>query len=91
MVQASIFYSGVVQGVGFRYTTQRIALGLSLCGWVRNLSDGRVEVLAEGPKEKIEQLIVELNEHFLQDIKNHQINYYSVTGKHYGFSVAPTY
>ncbi|MDD3374657.1 MAG: acylphosphatase [Candidatus Omnitrophica bacterium] len=90
MVQANIFYSGMVQGVGFRYTTQRIALDLNLSGWVRNLSDGRVEVLVEGPKDKIEQLMAALQEHFLQYIKNQQVNYYSATGKSYSFSVAPT-
>jgi len=90
MVQANIFYSGMVQGVGFRYTTQRIASGLNLSGWARNLSDGRVEILVEGSKRKIEQLIAELQEHFLQYIKNHQVNYYSATGKFCDFSVAPT-
>ncbi len=40
--------SGNVQGVGFRYSARREAQGLSVTGWVRNLSDGDVEVLAEG-------------------------------------------
>ena len=90
MVQANIFYSGIVQGVGFRYTAQRIASGLSLSGWARNLSDGRVEVLVEGPKEQVERLIIELQEYFSQHIKNRQVNYYSATGKFLDFSVAPT-
>lgn len=40
------FFSGHVQGVGFRYTVKRIASGYEVVGWVRNLSDGRVEVQA---------------------------------------------
>lgn len=48
--------SGRVQGVWFRATTKEEAEKLGLTGWVRNLSDGRVEVLACGPKEKIAQM-----------------------------------
>lgn len=44
MFAKHIFYSGRVQGVGFRYTTKRIATGYEVTGWVRNLPDGRVEM-----------------------------------------------
>jgi acylphosphatase len=43
-----LFYSGRVQGVGFRYTAQRIARSFAVTGWVRNLPDGRVELIVEG-------------------------------------------
>jgi len=49
-----ILYSGNVQGVGFRYTAKSVANGFELTGTVRNLSDGRVELLAEGSKEELE-------------------------------------
>lgn len=52
-----IFIYGLVQGVFFRQTTEQMANLLGLTGWVRNTQDGRVEVLAEGEKEKIEKLI----------------------------------
>ena len=42
------YYSGSVQGVGFRFAAQRAASNFGLTGWVRNLGDGRVEVLCEG-------------------------------------------
>lgn len=58
--RAHVFYSGRVQGVGFRYTAERLALDLRLVGWVKNLPDGRVELLCEGPKEKIERLLGEI-------------------------------
>jgi len=45
-----------VQGVGFRYFTQRVAAELGLGGYVRNLDDGRVEVYAVGPEEKLSEL-----------------------------------
>ena len=47
---------GRVQGVGFRYFTQRAAAELGLGGYVRNLDDGRVEVYAVGPEEKLSEL-----------------------------------
>ena len=48
-IQAHIFYSGTVQGIGFRYTVLDYARRLDLKGRVKNLPDGRVELLAEGP------------------------------------------
>jgi acylphosphatase len=48
---------GHVQGVGFRWWTRSRALELNLVGWARNLPDGRVEVIAEGPREKCERLL----------------------------------
>ncbi len=53
---------GMVQGVGFRYFTQRKALALGLAGYVRNLPDGSVEVYAEGRRDLLEVLIGELRE-----------------------------
>jgi len=58
--RANIFVSGLVQGVFFRDHTQRWASSLNLTGWVRNLRDGSVEVLAEGDKEKIDELMSRL-------------------------------
>ncbi len=48
--------SGVVQGVGFRYHTQRQGQGLGLSGWVHNRADGDVELLAYGEPDRLEQL-----------------------------------
>jgi acylphosphatase len=52
-----IFVSGRVQGVFFRASTVEVAKKLGITGWVRNLNDGRVEVVAEGSKEKLDELI----------------------------------
>jgi len=49
-----IFYSGHVQGVGFRYTVKSTATGFEITGTVRNLSDGRVHLVAEGRREELE-------------------------------------
>ena len=51
-----ILVSGRVQGVWYRASTQREAVGLGLCGWVRNLADGSVEILAQGEAGKIKML-----------------------------------
>ncbi len=48
---------GMVQGVGFRYSTQHEAQKLGLTGYVRNMDDGSVEVLACGGEQQVEQLI----------------------------------
>jgi acylphosphatase len=49
--------SGVVQGVNFRWYTQRRANELGLTGWVRNLPDGSVEFVAEGARADLERLL----------------------------------
>ena len=56
----SVLISGRVQGVGFRAFVQRQALDLHLSGYAENLSDGRVEVVAEGDKDDLEHLLVKL-------------------------------
>lgn len=49
-----VLYSGRVQGVGFRYATRSVARGYEVVGWVRNLPDGRVELVAEGDRDEVE-------------------------------------
>jgi len=50
----TIYYSGRVQGVGFRYTVKSVASGFEVTGTVRNLDDGRVELIAEGTRAELE-------------------------------------
>ncbi|HVS71456.1 MAG TPA: acylphosphatase [Phycisphaerae bacterium] len=59
-----ILFAGRVQGVGFRMTTVQLARGLELSGTVRNLADGRVELVVQGPAAEIETLVGRLREHF---------------------------
>lgn len=59
---------GLVQGVSFRYYTQQTAIRLGIVGWVRNLSNGTVEVLAEGSKSTLEHFIA-----FLQQGPTHAV------------------
>jgi acylphosphatase len=56
-VRVHVLVEGVVQGVFFRANTRRVAQSMDLTGWVRNLSDGRVEILAEGPEERVDDFV----------------------------------
>jgi len=55
-------YTGRVQGVGFRYVTKTVATGFEVTGTVRNLPDGRVELMAEGSKEELEAFLAAIRE-----------------------------
>lgn len=57
MPEVFLKISGEVQGVGFRYDTVSQAQNLGLAGWVRNAPDGTVEILAQGQKQNLEELI----------------------------------
>ncbi|MFW5736683.1 MAG: acylphosphatase [Halanaerobium sp.] len=61
-VQKHIFISGRVQGVGFRAFTRSQAAVLDIKGWVKNLRDGRVEVIIQGKKQNVEKMIDHLKE-----------------------------
>ena len=66
------FYRGHVQGVGFRYTVRQLAAGFEVNGFVRNLTDGRVEVVAEGAPAELDRFmaaIVERMDAHIRDVK----------------------
>jgi acylphosphatase len=55
MIRKTAIYSGRVQGVGFRFTAHRAAAGFKVTGYVRNLPDGRVELVAEGDHAEVQR------------------------------------
>jgi acylphosphatase len=84
-----VYYSGNVQGVGFRYTVKSVATGFEVTGTVRNLSDGRVHLVAEGAREELEgfrQAIREAGlEHFIRD---EMVNWAEPQNEFCGFVIA---
>lgn len=58
----AVYYSGRVQGVGFRYQALQIAKGFEVTGYVKNLPDGRVHLEAEGAKAEVEGYVAELED-----------------------------
>jgi len=59
---ATVFFSGRVQGVGFRYQTLQVAKEFEVSGWVKNLPDGRVQLEAEGQAGEVRDFIAALQE-----------------------------
>lgn len=73
---ARVLVFGFVQGVGFRRFVKKNALNLGLKGWVKNLHDGRVEVLIQGSKENIEKFVKICEKGtFFSDIKSVQVEW----------------
>lgn len=68
-----IYFSGRVQGVGFRYTASHLASRLSLTGWVANLPDDRVEMEVQGPTGMLRELIIRLKSQPYIRIENMEI------------------
>lgn len=84
-----IYYGGSVQGVGFRYAVKKVASGYEVTGTVRNLTDGRVELIAEGTPEELESFRVGIRdaglEHF---IKTEEVSWTEAKNEVRGFEIA---
>ncbi len=69
-----VHYSGRVQGVGFRATVRHIACGYDVTGFVRNLPDGRVELIAEGAKAELKAFLEAIAQSELSGFVSKQID-----------------
>ena len=74
-MEAYAVFRGIVQGVGFRYTTLRLARRHNIKGWVRNRGDGSVELVAQGSKEDITDFIEDIKEEFRGYIHDYHLEY----------------
>ena len=80
-------FSGNVQGVGFRYTTRNIAGRFAVAGFVRNLSDGRVELVVEGKDAEIDAFVGEIKVTLSPNIEDVTMETMVSTGEYDSFSI----
>ena len=85
--RSTVYFSGHVQGVGFRYTTHSIARAYDVTGFVRNTPDGRVELVAEGEPREIKAFLAEVRERFFHQIRDERDDEVPATGEFSGFEI----
>jgi acylphosphatase len=84
----SVFFSGHVQGVGFRFAALQVAREYEVAGWVRNLADGRVEVSVEGEPREVEAFVLALGERMHGHIRKTERSPRRRAAEHRGFVIA---
>ena len=82
-----VYYTGRVQGVGFRFTAESIAKGLGLTGWVKNIGDGTVEIIAEGDRDPLEDFLNRISDYFSQYIRDTDADWEEPTGEFMDFTI----
>ncbi|MCI0642761.1 MAG: acylphosphatase [Gemmataceae bacterium] len=88
MIGKRVCYAGRVQGVGFRYTAQRVAQKFPVAGFVRNLSDGRVELVAQGEPEDVDRFLAAVDSAMAGYIESKTVQTEAVQTLE-GFSIRP--
>jgi acylphosphatase len=84
-----VFYSGTVQGVGFRFQVKQVATGYELTGFVRNLSDGQVELVAEGDEAELKAFRDAIRESGVGSLIRNETEWWSeCSGGFRGFEIA---
>jgi len=84
----TVFFTGQVQGVGFRYTAKTVATGFEITGTIRNLPDGRVELVTEGGREELDAYRSALHDAGLAGfIRDEQVNWADAKNEFRGFEI----
>ena len=83
-----VIYRGRVQGVGFRFTCRHIAQSHAVTGFVKNLDDGNVQLVAEGAPEALDQFLAAVAERMGSNIRNAEASTSSPTGQFASFEIA---
>ena len=87
MIRKTIHFAGHVQGVGFRYTAQHVAAGHEVTGYVRNLADGRVELVMEGPDAEMDTVVAGIQAELGRNISRTTCNTAPATGEFADFGI----
>jgi acylphosphatase len=82
-----VLYSGHVQGVGFRYQTLHVAHDFAVDGFVRNLADGRVELVVEGETSELDRFLASVHAEMEDFIADVQVERSLANGEFRGFEV----
>lgn len=85
--QLHIIYTGRVQGVGFRYTVLEIARDVQVTGWVKNMSNGGVELVAEASEEVLKDFLLRINHYFNSYIQDTDVQWLPATGEFKTFDI----
>jgi acylphosphatase len=85
--QLHLFYTGKVQGVGFRYAVLDIARQQKVSGWVKNLDDGRVEIIAQASEDILKDFLQKINQQFSGYIINLNIEWLPASGEFSDFRI----
>jgi acylphosphatase len=85
--QREIYYSGRVQGVGFRYTVRAIAGKHLVAGYVRNMSDGRVQLVVEGNPKEVQLFVDSIEAEMGAYIRDTQVSVRPATGRFKDFEI----
>jgi acylphosphatase len=83
----TVRYSGQVQGVGFRYTAARVAVGCEVAGYVRNVPDGSVELVAEGEPAELDAFLEDIRRRMAPYIENERQTVSPATGEFGEFTI----
>ncbi len=86
--QLRALFSGSVQGVGFRFTAERIARHFEVTGFVRNLPDGKVEMVAEGEEIVVKDFLKAVEKAMSSCVMDVQLSWSDAEGHYSGFGVA---
>ena len=87
MERRTYYFGGHVQGVGFRYTAQHLARNHPVSGYVRNLPDGRVELVAEGEAKDLDAMLEALKRQMEGFIRKLDVSTGQATGQFAGFDI----
>ncbi|MEE2941835.1 MAG: acylphosphatase [Verrucomicrobiota bacterium] len=88
LVRVQVLYSGRVQGVGFRYTVKSLVPGYDVLGIIRNLPDGRVELIVEGKQEELDAFLQAIRDSGLRrNIRDEEIVFGNAQDNFRGFEI----